>query len=178
MKSKDNLVWIDLEMTGLDSETCRIIEIAAIITDKNLEIIAEAEPIAISQPDEFLDAMDEWCTNTHAKTGLTQRVKESKYSIGDAEQKILNFIKDYVDYQKSPMCGNSIWQDRRFMAKYMPKIDDYCHYRVLDVTSVKLLNEYWGKNLKFDKKNTHKALDDIRESIAELKFYRDEIFSI
>ncbi|QIV95364.1 oligoribonuclease [Allofrancisella inopinata] len=177
MQSTDNLIWLDLEMTGLDVEQCQIIEIAVIITNKNLDIIAEAEPIAIYQPDSILENMNEWCIKTHADTGLTQRVKESKVSLEQAEEKILEFIKMYVPYQSSPLCGNSIWQDRRFLAKYMPKIDDYCHYRVLDVTSIKLLNEYWGKPKCFVKKNTHKALDDIQESIAELKFYKEELFN-
>ncbi|APC90774.1 MULTISPECIES: oligoribonuclease [Francisella] len=177
MQSADNLIWIDLEMTGLDVDNCRIIEIAAIITDKDLNIIAEAEPIAIYQPDEVLAAMNEWCIKTHGETGLTQRVKDSKISIEAAEQQVLEFIKKYVPYQSSPLCGNSIWQDRRFLAKYMPKIDQYCHYRMLDVTSLKLLNQYWGDGEAFEKKNTHKALDDIRESIAELKFYRQKLLS-
>ncbi|MED7819154.1 MULTISPECIES: oligoribonuclease [unclassified Francisella] len=178
MQSIDNLVWIDLEMTGLDVEECKIIEIAAIITDKDLNTIAEAEPIAIHQSDEILDNMNEWCIKTHGETGLTQRVKDSKISLEEAEQKILDFIKQYVPYQSSPLCGNSIWQDRRFLAKYMPKIDDYCHYRMLDVTSLKLLNEYWGDGEIFNKKATHKALDDIQESIAELKFYRKKLLSL
>lgn len=178
MQSTDNLVWIDLEMTGLDVDNCRIIEIAAIITDKNLNIIAEAEPIAIHQSDEILNSMNEWCIKVHGETGLTQRVKDSKTSLKQAEQKILEFIKEYVPYQSSPLCGNSIWQDRRFLAKYMPDIDDYCHYRMLDVTSLKLLNKYWGDGESFYKKSTHKALDDIRESINELKFYRQKLLSI
>jgi oligoribonuclease len=178
MQSSDNLIWIDLEMTGLDVEECKIIEIAAIITDKDLNIVAEAEPIAIYQPDQELDKMDEWCTRTHSQTGLTQRVKDSKISVKDAEQSILDFIKKYVPHQSSPLCGNSIWQDRRFLAKYMPKIDEYCHYRMLDVTSLKLLNEYWGDGELFNKRNTHKALDDIQESIAELKFYREKLLSL
>lgn len=178
MQSSDNLVWIDLEMTGLDVEECRIIEIAAIITDKNLNIVAEAEPIAIYQDDEIMANMNEWCIKTHAETGLTKRVKESKISLEQAQQMILDFIAQFVPYQSSPLCGNSIWQDRRFLGKYMPKIDDYCHYRVLDVTSVKLLNDYWGGKESYHKQNTHKALDDIRESIAELKFYKEKIFCI
>ncbi|APD49678.1 oligoribonuclease [Francisella hispaniensis] len=178
MQSADNLIWIDLEMTGLDVDNCRIIEIAAIITDKDLNIIAEAEPIAIYQPDEVLATMNEWCIKTHAETGLTQRVKASTISTEAAEQQILEFIREFVPYQSSPLCGNSIWQDRRFLAKYMPKIDDYCHYRMLDVTTLKLLNQYWGDSKGFEKKNTHKALDDIRESIAELKFYRQKLLSI
>lgn len=178
MQSTDNLVWIDLEMTGLDVDNCRIIEIAAIITDKNLNIIAEAKPIAIHQSDEILNSMNEWCIKVHGETGLTQRVKDSKTSLKQAEQKILEFIKEYVPYQSSPLCGNSIWQDRRFLAKHMPDIDDYCHYRMLDVTSLKLLNEYWGNGESFYKKSTHKALDDIRESINELKFYRQKLLSI
>ncbi|ABI82208.1 oligoribonuclease [Francisella tularensis] len=178
MQSADNLIWIDLEMTGLDVDSCKIIEIAAIITDKDLNIIAEAEPIAIYQPDEVLANMNEWCIKTHTETGLTQRVKDSKISTEAAEQQILEFIRKFVPYQSSPLCGNSIWQDRRFLAKYMPNIDEYCHYRMLDVTTLKLLNQYWGDGKSFEKKNTHKALDDIRESIAELKFYRQELLSI
>ena len=178
MQSIDNLVWIDLEMTGLDVEECRIIEIAAIITDKNLNIIAEAGPIAIYQNDEIMANMNEWCIKTHAETGLTERVKESEVSLEQAEQIIVDFMTKYVPYQSSPLCGNSIWQDRRFLGKYMPKIDDYCHYRVLDVTSIKLLNDYWGGKESYHKQNTHKALDDIRESIGELKFYKEKIFFI
>jgi len=178
MQSSDNLVWVDLEMTGLDVEECHIIEIAAIITDKNLNIIAEAEPIAIHQSNEVMANMNEWCIKTHAETGLTKRVKESKISLEQAQLMILDFITQYVPYQGSPLCGNSIWQDRRFLGKYMPKIDDYCHYRVLDVTSIKLLNDYWGGKESYHKQNTHKALDDIRESIAELKFYKEKIFCI
>ncbi|ABK88979.1 oligoribonuclease [Francisella tularensis subsp. novicida] len=178
MQSADNLIWIDLEMTGLDVDSCKIIEIAAIITDKDLNIIAEAEPIAIHQSDEILNSMNEWCIKVHCETGLTQRVKDSKISTEAAEQQILEFIRKFVPYQSSPLCGNSIWQDRRFLAKYMPKIDEYCHYRMLDVTTLKLLNQYWGDGKGFEKKNTHKALDDIRESIAELKFYRQKLLSI
>ena len=178
MQSVDNLVWLDLEMTGLDVEKCRIIEIAAIITDKYLNIIAEADPIAVHQNDDIMSNMNEWCIKTHAETGLTKRVKESKTSLEQAEQTIVDFIEKYVPYQSSPLCGNSIWQDRRFLSKYMPKIDDYCHYRVLDVTSIKLLNDYWGGKESYHKQNTHKALDDIRESIGELKFYKEKIFCI
>ncbi|QEO57922.1 oligoribonuclease [Francisella marina] len=175
MQSTDNLIWIDLEMTGLDVDSCAIIEIATIITDKDLNIIAEAEPIAIHQSNEILNTMNEWCIKVHGETGLTQRVKDSKTSLKEAERKTLDFIKQYVPYQSSPLCGNSIWQDRRFLAKYMPDIDDYCHYRMLDVTSLKLLNEYWGDGESFYKKSTHQALDDIRESISELKFYRQKL---
>lgn len=177
MQSTDNLIWIDLEMTGLDVDSCAIIEIATIITDKDLNIIAEAEPIAIHQSDEILNTMNEWCIKVHGETGLTQRVRDSKTSLKEAERKTLDFIKQYVPYQSSPLCGNSIWQDRRFLAKYMPDIDDYCHYRMLDVTSLKLLNEYWGDGESFYKKSAHKALDDIQESIAELKFYRQKLLS-
>ena len=178
LQSEGNLVWLDLEMTGLDVDECHIIEIATIITDKNLNVVTEAEPIAIHQNNEIMANMNEWCSKTHAETGLTKRVKESKISLEKAEQIIVDFISKYVPYQSSPLCGNSIWQDRRFLAKYMPKIDDYCHYRVFDVTSIKLLNDYWGGKESFHKRNTHKALDDIHESIAELKFYRDKLFCI
>ena len=177
MQSKDNLVWLDLEMTGLEVDECEIIEIAVIITNKNLDIIAESDPIAIYQTDEVMAKMDEWCTNTHASTGLTQRVKDSKISLEQAESMMLDFIKTYVPIKASPMCGNSIWQDRRFLSKYMKNLDEYCHYRVIDVTSIKLLYDYWGDAKTFHKKNTHKALDDIRESIAELKFYKETLFS-
>lgn len=177
--SKDNLVWIDLEMTGLEVDSCKIIEIAVIITNQNLDIIAELEPIAVHQSDDVMANMNDWCVNIHGQTGLTQRVKDSKISEAQAEQIVLDFIKKYVTYKSSPLCGNSIWQDRRFLSKYMPKIDDYCHYRVLDVTSVKLLNDYWGDSKNnFQKKNTHKALDDIQESIAELKFYKENFIGI
>ena len=178
LQSEGNLVWLDLEMTGLDVDECHIIEIATIITDKNLNVVTEAEPIAIHQNNEIMANMNEWCSKTHAETGLTKRVKESKISLEKAEQIIVDFISKYVPYQSSPLCGNSIWQDRRFLAKYMPKIDDYCHYRVFDVTSIKLLNDYWGGKESFHKRNTHKALDDIHESIAELKFHRDKLFCI
>ena len=178
LQSKENLVWIDLEMTGLDVDECYIIEIATIITNKNLDIIAESEPIAIYHPDHILVNMNEWCSKTHAETGLTKRVRESKTSLEQAQEQTLAFIKEYVPYQSSPLCGNSIWQDRRFLGKYMPQIDDYCHYRVLDVTSIKLLNDYWGGKETYHKQNTHKALDDIRESIGELKFYKEKIFCI
>ncbi|APC97899.1 oligoribonuclease [Francisella frigiditurris] len=179
MQSENNLVWLDLEMTGLEVDLCRIIEIAVIITDKDLEIVAEMEPIAIHQSEEVLKNMNEWCIKTHGDTGLTERVINSQISETTAENQVLDFIKQYVPYKSSPLCGNSIWQDRRFLSKYMPKIDDYCHYRVLDVTSIKLLNDYWSKNKNcFVKKNTHKALDDIKESIAELKYYKEKLFCI
>ena len=179
MKSKNNLVWIDLEMTGLDVDNCHIIEIATIITDSNLNIIAEAEPIAIHQSEEILASMNEWCIKTHGETGLTERVRKSTISLEEAENKMLSFIEKYTYENTSPICGNSIWQDRRFLSKYMPKIDNYCHYRVLDVSSIKILNEHWtNKKFYFNKESTHKALDDIRDSIEELKFYRSKLFKV
>jgi len=176
MQSKDNLIWIDLEMTGLDVEQCRIIEIAAIITDKDLNIIAESEAIAIHHSDEVIESMNEWCVKTHAENGLTQRVKDSMVSTIEAEKIILKLIKKYVPIHSSPLCGNSIWQDRRFLAKYMPKIDEYCHYRVLDVSSFKIANSLWSESKKtyFKQNSTHLALDDIRESINEMMFYKEK----
>ncbi len=178
--SQHNLVWIDLEMTGLDVESDLIIEIAAIITDSQLNIIAESSPIAIYQPTSVLDNMNAWCIKTHGESGLTQRVAHSDISCQTAEKMVLQFIQQYVPGNCSPLCGNSVWQDRRFLAKYMPDLEQYLHYRLLDVTTLKLLGQYWKPDaLKgFHKQNTHLALDDIRESIAELKFYRQQLMAI
>lgn len=174
MQSSDNLVWLDLEMTGLEVENCRIIEMAAIITDKNLNIIAESQPIAIHQPTDVIESMNSWCIKTHGESGLTQRVIDSQISEAQAEQMMLDFVQTYVPENTSPLCGNSIWQDRKFLAKYMPTLESYFHYRMIDVSTVKLLASYWKPKAaaSFNKSNTHLALDDIRESIAELKHYR------
>lgn len=180
MKNDDNLIWIDLEMTGLDPEKDVIIEMATIVTDAQLNILAEGPVIAVHQPDEVLDAMDEWCTKTHGATGLTQRVRESKISATEAEQQTIAFLQQYVDKGKSPICGNSIGQDRRFLVKYMPELEAYFHYRNLDVSTLKELARRWKPEVlnSLVKKGTHLALDDIRESIQELQFYRDNILKI
>jgi oligoribonuclease len=172
------LVWIDLEMTGLNSDTDKIIEIATIITDSNLNVLAQGPVLAIHQPDSVLNGMDEWNTRTHGGSGLTQRVRESTLSETDAERLTIEFIQQYVAKNKSPLCGNSICQDRRFMARSMPLLEAYLHYRNLDVSSIKELVRRWKPEIApgFEKKNTHKALDDILESIAELKYYREHFF--
>ena len=174
------LVWIDLEMTGLIPERDRIIEIATIVTDTNLEVIAEGPVIAVHQSDELLMSMDEWNTRTHNETGLVERVKTSAHTEEDAELETLQFIQQHVPKKKSPLCGNSICQDRRFLYRYMPKLEAWLHYRNLDVSSIKELAGRWRPEIRdaFVKRNTHRALDDIRESIQELRHYRDHFLRI
>ena len=169
------LVWIDLEMTGLNSGSDHIIEIATVITDSQLNIVAQGPVLAVHQPDSVLSGMDEWNTRTHGDSGLTQRVRESTLSAADVERETLAFIQQYVPKNKSPLCGNSICQDRRFMAREMPQLEAYVHYRNLDVSSLKELVKRWKPELcaGLVKKNTHKALDDIIESIEELRYYRE-----
>lgn len=169
------LVWMDLEMTGLEPETDLIIEIATIITDAQLNVVAEGPVLAIHQPDAALDGMDEWNTRTHNATGLVERVKRSKISARTAELETLEFLQKHVPKNRSPLCGNSICQDRRFLYKYMPELNDWMHYRNLDVSSIKELAKRWRPDIcnGFKKENTHKALDDIRESIGELKYFRE-----
>lgn len=180
MSAKTNLIWIDLEMTGLDPEKERIIEIATIVTDADLNTIAEGPVMAIHQSDELLDAMDEWCTRTHGENGLTQRVKDSEISEAEAEQATLAFLREHVDAGASPICGNSIGQDRRFLVKYMPELEAFFHYRNLDVSTLKELAQRWKPEILkgFKKNNTHLALDDIRESINELKYYREHFIKL
>ncbi|MGV6808712.1 MAG: oligoribonuclease [bacterium] len=176
----ENLIWIDLEMTGLDTVNDYIIEIATIVTDKALTILAEGPVLAIHQPDHILAQMDDWNTKQHGGSGLTERVKQSAISMTEAEQQTLAFLRAYVPENKSPMCGNSICQDRRFMARLMPELECYFHYRNLDVSTLKELTQRWQPAIldQFEKKNSHLALDDIRESIAEMQFYRQHILSI
>ncbi len=173
--SKDNLIWIDLEMTGLEPQTDQIIEIATIVTDSQLNILAQGPEIAIHQPQSVLDAMDEWNTRQHGQSGLIKRVQESSYSLAAAEQETLEFLKLWVPAGESPICGNSICQDRRFLARLMPALEEYFHYRNLDVSSLKELAIRWAPGLLdgFEKQGSHLALDDIKESIAELAFYRE-----
>jgi len=178
--SENNLIWIDLEMTGLDTQNDQIIEIATIVTDGELNVLAEGPMIAIHQPPEILDGMDEWNTNQHGKSGLTKRVQESAYSVGQAERETIEFLQTWVPKGASPMCGNSICQDRRFMARLMPELEDYFHYRNLDVSSLKELARRWAPDVYkgFTKDSSHLALDDIKDSIAELKFYREHFLKI
>lgn len=174
MSAKDYLVWMDLEMTGLEPERDVIIEIATIITDGDLNVIAEGPVMAVKQPQLLLDAMDEWNTKTHGESGLVRRVQESDTDARAAELKTIEFLKQYVEKGKSPLCGNSIHQDRRFLVKYMPELEAFFHYRNIDVSTVKELAKRWKPEVveSFKKSGSHQALDDIRESIAELKHYR------
>jgi oligoribonuclease len=175
--SKDNLVWMDLEMTGLDPEIDTILEIATIITDGNLNIVAEGPNIAIHQPDAVLDGMDEWNTTHHGASGLTARVRASRITMAEAEQQTLDFIRQYVPESTSPLCGNSIHQDRRFLVPYMPELEAWVHYRNIDVSTIKELGRRWYPTIKAPLKEAeHLALADVRESIAELAFYREKLF--
>ncbi len=180
MQNPQNLIWIDLEMTGLDPETDVIIEMATIVTDTELNVLAEGPVIAVHQSDERLAAMDEWNTRTHGDSGLTQRVRDSQISQAEAEAQTIAFLEKWVPKGKSPICGNSIGQDRRFLYKYMPVLEAYFHYRYLDVSTLKILAERWAPGIKegFVKTGTHQALDDIRESIAELKYYRQHLLKV
>lgn len=176
--NKDNLIWIDLEMTGLDPETNTIIEIATIVTDKHLNVLAEGPSLAIHQPKEVMDAMDEWCTQHHGDSGLTARVLSSTVDMEEAQRKTIEFLSDFVPVGASPICGNSVGQDRRFLWKYMPELEAYFHYRYLDVSTIKELARRWQPMLLegFKKKGAHLAMDDIKESIDELKYYRETFF--
>ncbi|MBT0586055.1 oligoribonuclease [Alteromonas oceanisediminis] len=180
MNNDQNLVWIDMEMTGLDPETCKVLEIATIVTDPQLNILAEGPVIAVHQPDDILDNMDPWCVDTHGKTGLTARCRASEIDEQMASQMTIKFLENYVPAGKSPLCGNTIGQDRRFMVKYMPELEAYFHYRSIDVSTIKELAVRWQPEVLsgFKKKGVHLALDDIRESIAELQYYREKVFSI
>lgn len=175
MNKKTNLIWIDLEMTGLVPEKDNIIEIATVVTDADLNVLAEGPSIAIYQDNKHLDSMDEWNTRQHNKSGLVQRVKESKISLSEAEKQTLDFLMKYVDQGDSPMCGNSICQDRRFLYIYMPKLENFFHYRHIDVSTIKELAVRWNPkvvNTSF-KQSKHLALSDIYDSINELKHYRE-----
>jgi oligoribonuclease len=171
-----NLIWIDLEMTGLDTTADQIIEIATIVTDENLNEIAVGPELAIGQSEEIMGAMDAWNTRQHGESGLTQRVLDSDLSAGHAEQQTIEFLKKHVAAGKSPMCGNSICQDRRFMARLMPDLESFFHYRNLDVSTLKILAQRWAPEIAagFAKESSHRALDDIRDSIAELRHYREK----
>lgn len=179
MSRTDTLVWMDLEMTGLDPEDNVIIEIATIITDDELNIIAEGPVIAVHQPDSELAKMDEWNVRTHGESGLVDRVKASKVSMAEAEQQTIDFIAQHVKKGHSPLCGNSIHQDRRFLVKQMPILEEFVHYRNIDVSTLKELAKRWKPSILpgFKKSGSHKALDDILESIAEMKYYREHFLA-
>lgn len=176
---RGNLVWVDLEMTGLNSSTDVILEIASAITDGDLNLIAEGPSFIIHQPEEKLTAMGKWCQDHHGKTGLTDAVRNSTITIQYAEQETLKFIKKYCNIHTAVLAGNSVWQDRNFLDKYMPSITKYLHYRIIDVSSIKELVRRWYPNnpdTEFKKSDNHRALSDVYESIEELKHYRDKFF--
>ena len=177
MKSPENLVWIDLEMTGLQPEADLIIEIATIVTDKHLRVLAEGPVIAVHQSEEVLAAMDDWNRKQHGSSGLTARVLASRTDAAAAERETLAFLDYWAERGRSPMCGNSICQDRRFLARHMPALERFFHYRNLDVSTLKELAQRWAPQVAqaFQKNSTHLALDDVRESIRELQFYRERL---
>jgi oligoribonuclease len=176
----NNLIWIDMEMTGLQPDADRIIEIAVLVTDPQLEVLAEGPVLVVHQPDEVLEAMDTWNKSTHKKTGLIERVRASTMSEAEAERAALAFLERHVPANNSPMCGNSICQDRRFLARWMPRLEGHFHYRNLDVSTLKELVRRWKPELAkgFSKEGRHEAMADILESIEELKFYRTAVMTI
>ena len=179
-QDQNNLVWLDMEMTGLDPDRDRIIEMAIIVTDSALNELAEAPVLVVHQADELLDGMDNWNKSTHGKSGLIDKVKASTLAESEAEERMLAFLTQYVPARTSPMCGNSICQDRRFLARYMPKLEGWFHYRNLDVSTLKELVRRWRPELSkgVAKQGKHEALADIRESIEELKYYRDNFLKL
>lgn len=171
------LIWIDCEMSGLDPERCKILEIATLVTDGDLNILGEGPDLVVHQPDAVLDAMDSWCTEHHGDSGLTDAVKGSDLSVADAERRTLMFLRDHCTPGTSPLCGNSVYMDRIFINRYMPKLGAFLHYRTVDVSTIKELTNRWYPDQRTPaKKEAHRAMDDIRESIAELKFYRETVF--
>ena len=174
----ENLIWIDLEMTGLDPDRDLIIEIATVVTDKNLHILAQGPVFAVHQSDVALAAMDEWNQKHHGESGLIERVRTSTIDAAEAEARCIEFLQEWLSPGTSPMCGNSIGQDRRFLYRYMPKLEAFFHYRNLDVSTLKELARRWAPHLVdgFKKKSSHQALDDVIESIEELRYYREHLF--
>jgi len=179
-QNQNNLVWIDMEMTGLSPDSDRIIEVAIVITDSQLATVAEAPVLVVHQPDAVLDAMDDWNKGTHARSGLIEKVKASTLADDQAEQSMLDFLLQHVPKGASPMCGNSICQDRRFLARWMPKLEAYFHYRNLDVSTLKELARRWNPELMkgVSKNGKHEALADVYESIEEMKYYRDNFIKL
>lgn len=177
--NNDRLIWIDLEMTGLDPIKDKILEIATIVTDDKLNIIAEGPNLIIHQSDEVLAGMNEWCQEQHKKSGLIDAVRASKICQEQAAFETLQFLQDHCDENSTPMCGNSVWQDKFFIDQHMPELARFFHYRILDVSSIKLVINRWTKQYKLYKKiESHRALDDIKESIGELKFYKEHFFKL
>lgn len=179
-QNANNLIWIDLEMTGLDTQKDMIIEIATIVTDGELNVLAEGPVLAIHQADEILAGMDEWNTRQHGGSGLTERVRNSQVNEAEAERQTIEFLRQYVPAKASPMCGNSICQDRRFLARCMPELEDFFHYRNLDVSSLKELARRWAPEVSkgYTKNSSHLAMDDIKDSIEELKHYREHFIKL
>ncbi|HCK04767.1 MAG TPA: oligoribonuclease [Methylophilaceae bacterium] len=179
-KNNDNLIWVDMEMSGLDPESDMVLEVAVVITDPYLTVIAEGPVVVLHQSDEVLSKMDNWNQSTHGKSGLIEKVKNSKTTEEGATHQLIEFMSQYIDKGKSPMCGNSICQDRRFMAKHMPALENFFHYRNLDVSVFKELSKRWKPELisGFKKNSKHEALADILESIEELKYYREHFIKI
>lgn len=178
-QKKNYLVWLDLEMTGLDPKTCTVLEIGVMITNNELEVVAEGPALAIHHSKKILDNMESWSKHHHKSSGLTDSCHKSKVSLRAAEKLVLDFVKIYCKEKTAPLCGNTIWQDRRFLVKYMPKLEAYLHYRTIDVSSVKELVQRWyPKDHKMPrlKKQTHRVKDDILESIDELRYYRKKVF--
>ncbi len=178
--NENHLIWLDMEMTGLDPERERIIEVAVVVTDSNLEVVAEGPVLVIHQPDSLLDAMDSWNKSTHGKSGLIEKVRASTLTEAQAEEQLLEFLRAYVPAGASPLCGNSIGQDRRFMARYMPRLEAHFHYRNLDVSTLKELCRRWKPDIyrSFSKTSRHEALSDVYDSIAELKYYREHFLKL
>lgn len=174
----ENLIWLDLEMTGLNPDMDLILEIATLVTDKQLNILAEGPVLAVHQSDAALSAMGEWCTRQHGQSGLSQRVRASHITEAEAERMTLDFLRQYLPSNTSPMCGNSICQDRRFLVRHMPELEKFFHYRNLDVSTLKELGKRWAPHVMggYTKQSNHLALDDIRDSVIELKFYREHLF--
>ena len=174
------LVWIDMEMTGLDPDVDAILEIASLVTDNDLQVVAEGPVLAVHQPDDVLSGMDAWNVEHHTASGLVDRVRRSAVNVTEAQALTLEFVQRHAEKHTAPLCGNSVWQDRRFLKRYMPILDDWLHYRIVDVSTVKELARRWKPELadRFKKHNTHRALDDIRESVAELRYYREVFFAL